>query len=145
MRIIMAALATLFIGSVSAAACPVVSVGVTELYVSEADLASPFGASVVAGGDQNLANCGYAGGFVISQPDFSVNLADVSGPLQVSVASPDCDTVLLVNAPDGSWWYNDDSGESLEPWMQVDVTPGRMDVWVGTYDGSFCDATLVLN
>jgi len=145
MRTFLASLAVLCLSTLAAAACPIVTTGVTQLNLSEADLATPFGASVTAGGDQNLANCGYAGGYVIAQPDFSINLADISGPLQVSVASPGCDTVLLVNAPDGSWWYNDDSGESLEPWMQVDVTPGRMDVWVGTYDGSFCAATLVVN
>jgi hypothetical protein len=30
-------------------------------------------------------------------------------PLQVLIDSPGCDTVLLINAPDGSWHYDDDS------------------------------------
>lgn len=129
-----------------AAACPVVTVGVQEFALNEATIAAGYGVDVVAGGDIDLSQCDFPAGFVIEQPDFSFNLTGIYGPLQISVASPGCDSMLLVNAPDGSWFWDDDSAGDLLPLLTVDIVgDGRLDVWVGTFDGSYCDATLVLN
>lgn len=129
-----------------AAACPVVDVGVQEIDLDEATITARYGVAVVAGGDIDLSQCDFPAGYVIERPDFSFNLAGVYGPVEISVDSPGCDSMLLVNAPDGSWHWDDDSGGDLLPLMTVEIAEdGRLDVWVGTFDGSYCDATLVLN
>lgn len=126
-----------------ASACPQIAAGATQVTLSEAQLAQPYGLNTGAGGTIDLANCGNVG-FVYATPQVSINFVDTTGPVQVSTYSS-CDTVLLVNAPDGSWWFNDDNGDSLLSWVMVDVVPGRMDVWVGTYNGNHCDAHVTLN
>ncbi len=126
-------------------ACPVISEGaeINRIYASEMQ-EDPFYFPVVAGGQVNLANCGFAGGWVVPNPDFSLYMYDFNGPVQFSVSSPGCDTVLLLNAPDGSWYYDDDSSGDLMPWIEAYVGDGRMDVWVGTFGGDYCDASLVV-
>ncbi len=129
-----------------AAACPVVAVGAQEISLDTATLAAGYGVDVIAGGDIDLSTCGYEAGYVIESPDFSFNLSGIVGPVNLTVSSPNCDSMLLVNAPDGSWYWDDDSAGDLLPALAVDVAAdGRLDVWVGTYDGEFCDATLILN
>ncbi len=141
----LAALA-LAVSPMAAFACPVPGSGVTALSISEADLGEdPYRVEVIAGGDQDLSQCGYAGGHVIENPDFSITMSGISGPIQVSVDSPGCDTVLLAHAPDGSWYYDDDSSGDLMPWMEVVASDGQFDFWIGTYSaGEFCEAHLVL-
>lgn len=127
-----------------AAACPTATVSAAQLTLSEAQLADPYTINTGAGGTISLANCGYAGGYVTAAPQVSITFTDTRGPVQISTYSS-CDTVLLARTPDGHWWYNDDTGESLLSWLMADVTPGRMDVWVGTFNGNQCDAHLTLN
>jgi len=125
-------------------ACPQITEGAEIQRIYAAELQDPYYYPVVAGGDVNLASCGYAGGWVVPYPDFSIYMYDFNGPVQFSVSSPGCDTVLLLNAPDGSWYYDDDSSGDLMPWIEAYVGDGRMDVWVGTFNGDYCDAQLVV-
>ncbi|GAB5446523.1 hypothetical protein [Gymnodinialimonas sp.] len=143
MRHFLLALGLALFAPTLAAACPTITAGATQLTLSEAQLANPYTINTGASGNIDLANCGHIG-FVNAAPQVSINFTETYGPVQVSTYSS-CDTVLLVNAPDGSWWFNDDSGGSTLSWMMVDVNPGRMDVWVGTYNGSTCDAQVTLN
>ena len=104
--------------------------------------------SVVAGGDNNLADCGLpvsGAGYFITPPDFSFLLSGMAGyNLEVTVAGA-CDTALLVNTPSASWFYDDDSAGDLQPTMLLtNVGDGRLDAWVGIYNGEYCDATLHL-
>ena len=139
------ALAALLLSPAAALACPVAGDGVTTLSISEADMGEdPYRVEVIAGGDVDLSQCGYAAGYVITNPDFSITMSGVSGPIQASVDSPGCDTVLLVHGPDGSWYYDDDSSGDLMPWIEVVASDGQMDFWIGTYGGDFCEAHLVL-
>ena len=59
-------------------------------------------------------------------------------------ATADRDATLIVNAPDGSWWCDDDSAGDLNPGLVFDnPQSGRYDIWVGTYsEGPAADATL---
>lgn len=127
-----------------AAACPTITASSNHLTLSEAQLVNPYTINTGAMGSIQLADCDYTGGFVTAAPQVSITFTDTNGPVQLSTYSS-CDTVLLVNAPDGSWWFNDDNGESLLSYLLVGVVPGRMDVWVGTYSGQRCDAHLTLN
>jgi hypothetical protein len=74
-------------------------------------------------------------GYITNRPD--VRLMYEAGdtfPLIISVDS-DVDTTLIVNAPDGSWYCDDDGGNGpLNPSIQFRrPMSGRYEIWVGTY------------
>ena len=139
------ALATL---STAAAACPNVSApGVANYSTNGQDLYSPNSYSVAAGGQASLSSCGFNGtGYVISQPDFEFQLSGMEsyGRLNLRVDSS-CDSVLLVNDAAGNWHFNDDSNGNLDPSIDIrSPASGVYDIWVGTYNGDICNATLTL-
>ena len=85
-------------------------------------------------------------GYFADPPDFRVFFTPGTDPLSFYVESG-ADTVLLINAPDGEWYCNDDSS-GLDPALTFD-TPlaGQYDIWVGTYsatDGDYPGATLAI-
>jgi len=52
---------------------------------------------------------------------------------------------LLINTGSTSWYYDDDDNGNAD--ARISLTRpanGRIDVWVGTYDGTYCDAKLSL-
>lgn len=145
----LSALATLAAVTVAgaASACPDYSEwGVSSYTATGSSLYTPTTFGVRAGGSNSLRSCGFSGeGYVISAPDFTFDLSGMSGyALEVRVVS-DCDAVLLVNAPDSNWYYDDDSNGNLDPsiWLSS-VGSGYLDVWVGTYNGAYCDAEVTL-
>jgi hypothetical protein len=72
-------------------------------------------------------------GFVANAPDVRVVYSAGSLPLIFS-ADSSSDTTLVVNAPDGRWYCDDDSGEGLNPSVRFNQPlSGRYEVWVGTY------------
>ena len=90
---------------------------------------------VTAGGRLNAATIDPACvGSVANSPD--VRLMYEAGdelPLIISVAS-DSDTTLAINAPDGSWHCDDDSGEGSNPSVRfANPASGRYDIYVGHY------------
>ena len=92
-------------------------------------------------------NMGISGetGFFTTQPDFTFNITNVRKySLEIAVVS-DCDSALLVNTPDGMWFYDDDSNGALDPFLSLTTVPdGWLGIWIGTYDGEYCNATLRL-
>lgn len=108
--------------------------------------------SLLAGGDirgeytDRTTNLRCAGYFA-EAPDFRVFYAP--GPdaaLSFYVEARD-DTVLLVNAPDGEWYCNDDTS-GLNPALTFDAPlEGQYDIWVGTFattNGDYPPATLAV-
>ncbi|MGI3184920.1 hypothetical protein [Nioella aestuarii] len=148
MRTLLAS-AAVFMGlAAAAAACPTYSMQGATFAVTGQDLYSPNSYSVTAGGNNNLRNCGFNHpGYVISAPDFTFYTQGMApyNRLEIEVTSQACDTVLLVNSANGSWFYDDDSNGNLRPainlYGQSNIS-GRVDVWVGTYGTSLCPATL---
>lgn len=132
----------------AAAACPTVTQGRASYSTSGDYLYSPRSYNVIAGGEQNLRNCGFNhSGYVISQPDFSFYTSNMGGygRLEIEVTSASCDTVLLVNSANGSWYFNDDGAGNLRPRVNLygaSNTQGRIDVWVSTFGPSTCNAVL---
>lgn len=130
----------------AASACPDYQAWGATYAMTGADLYAPQSFAVVAGGGNSLSACGFAhDGYVISAPDFTFDLSQMQGyAVQVRVVSR-CDAVLLVNAADTSWYYDDDSNGNLDPaiWLP-NPGNGYLDVWVGTYDGQTCDAQVTL-
>ncbi len=150
MRTILTATAILVSLSGAAMACPTITEGRASYSVTGEDLYSPNTYSVVAGGNHDLQSCGFNHtGNVIAQPDFSFYTSGMGeyGRLEIEVTSQSCDTILLVNAADASWWYDDDSNGELRPAIDLygqGVISGRIDVWVGTYGSTTCNANVEL-
>jgi hypothetical protein len=98
----------------------------------------PHNVAVMAGGGVDVfeavgENCR---GFTGTAPDFDVTYEAGSFDLYIS-ATTSGDGTLAVNAPDGTWWCDDDSAGDLNPGIRFDAPmSGRYDVWVGTYDES---------
>ena len=118
------------------------------------------------GGRIDLATCvPYLGpGFVVSRPDFRLQYrpspsggTSPTGTLPFALQSPSAvDTVLIVNAPDGTWHYNDDTGvfsrgvntgrwpPRAAPLLNgfdssitfVNPLVGQYDIWTGSYNRS---------
>lgn len=84
-------------------------------------------------------------GYFSDAPDFRMNFQSGSGlPLSITSLSDD-DTVLLVHAPDGSWYCNDDTYGLNSAVTFSDPTDGVYGIWVGTYsnpDGDYAPAEL---
>jgi hypothetical protein len=73
-------------------------------------------------------------GFISGAPDVRLVYSSGSLPLIIS-ADAQVDTTLVVNAPDGSWYCDDDSGDrGLNPSLRFNnPSSGRYEIWVGTY------------
>lgn len=102
---------------------------------------------VVAGGNIDLGACGSVPGmgWIIETPDFTMQYNDLGmgRALEIRVDAA-CDAVLLVNAADGSWYFNDDSN-GLNPGLRFERAPsGQYDIWVGTLAQGTCDAALTV-
>lgn len=84
-------------------------------------------------------------GFIASAPDVRLNYTAGSFPLTIT-AIADTDTTLVINAPDGQWYCDDDSGGELDPAVLF-ASPqgGQYDIWVGSYaDSTLNSATLFI-
>lgn len=91
--------------------------------------------SLRAGGTLSAGSVGdNCTGFITSAPDVRLVYSAGSLPLIISVASGS-DTTLVINAPDGNWYCDDDGGvNGTNPALRFDnPTSGRYEIWVGTY------------
>lgn len=117
--------------------------GSTELTAGFAP--DPYNVSLQAGGDVPASEAVDAScrGYATTAPDYDVTYTAGDFDLYIS-ATADRDATLIVNAPDGSWWCDDDSAGDLNPGLVFDnPQSGRYDIWVGTYsEGPAADATL---
>lgn len=105
----------------------------------------PHRVELLAGGANVLGDCGFeAAGFVGTPPDFDLYWSGKSSRLRIGVIS-DADTVLLVNGPDGSWYYSDDD-EGHNPIVVLNnPEEGLYDIWVGSYNANaYSDAVLLI-
>ncbi len=94
----------------------------------------PYVVSLQSGGPLDASGLGGAcAGFIAEAPDVRLHFAPGSLPLIISVASA-ADTTLVINAPDGNWYCNDDGEASLNPSIAFgSPMEGRYEIWVGTY------------
>ena len=75
-------------------------------------------------------------GYIANAPDVRLNYSAGSLPLMFSVASS-ADTTLVINAPNGRWYCNDDGASGLNPSIRFDSpSSGRYEIWVGTFGSS---------
>lgn len=116
-------------------------------------LPDPFTAEVQAGGpvdaDQGLGESvvaeGYCAGYVTRAPSYELSYQAGDFPLYISAESSR-DTTLVVNAPDGAWYCNDDY-QGLDPALEFpEPQSGVYDIYVGTYgSGGTEPATLSIS
>lgn len=137
----------------AAVACPDFNLSAVEAYqASGAQLRSPKTFTVVAGGDNYIWNCrnvrpntDQGAGYFTSQPDFSFDLNGMGGLQLVISAISECDSALLINTGSATWYYDDDDNGNLDPRIVLTrPANGRIDIWMGTYDGEYCNARLQL-
>lgn len=136
-----------------ALACPDYTLGARALYEGTgAQLRRPQAFGVVAGGESYIWDCpaidpqsDRGAGYFPSQPDFRFDLRGMGGlRLSISVVS-ECDAALLINTGTATWYYDDDDNGNLDPRIVLTrPADGPIDIWIGTYDGAYCDAELRL-
>ena len=128
--------------------CPTIGLTGPSYHLNGPQLYSPTNFAASAYGSGEISGCGLPGhGWFTPAPQFSFNLSQMQGyrlELQVNAS---CDTVMLVNTADGTWLFDDDSNGNLDPLINVygpSALNGRVDVWLGTYNGQSCPANLEL-
>ena len=143
-----------FIGTAgSALACPDFNAAPQVSYqASGQQLYTPRAFDVVAGGDNYIWDCpnvrpgtDTGAGYFPTAPDFSFQLSNMNPyRLELRVVS-ECDAALLINTASANWYYDDDDNGNLDPKITLTrPANGRVDIWIGTYDGEFCNARLEL-
>lgn len=151
MRYLICTLALAFGAATPAAACPDFNVSAVEGYqATGGQLRQPRTFNVVAGGENYIWNCpaiepgtDQGAGYFTTQPDFSFALNDMDGLRLVISAISECDSALLINTSSANWYYDDDDNGNLDPRIVLtQPVDGRIDVWMGTYDGQYCGAEL---
>jgi len=82
-------------------------------------------------------------GYFTAEPNLTLDLRQMEGlRLRVSVDSA-CDSTLLIQTGADNWYFDDDDNGNWDAAIVLTrPSNGLFDIWVGTYDGSFCDATL---
>ena len=141
------------LGGTQAMACPDYSIWGNEQYeASGSQLRTRRDFPVVAGGENYIFSCpginpgtDEGAGYFTTTPDFSFTLSGMEGlRLDISVISQ-CDSALLINTGNVNWFYDDDDNGNLDPRIVLTrPSNGIIDIWVGTYDGEYCDARLSL-
>jgi hypothetical protein len=132
----------------AALACPNPALVSGSIPVSASDQVQSY--QIMAGGQQTLEACGLAAlgtGQFRSAPDFTLDVAGMQGRELDLFVNSQCDPTLLINTADGQWLFNDDI-EGLNPGIVVNdpvALGGQINVWVGTYAGGDCAATLEIS
>ncbi len=150
LRFLLVFLGMVFAGS-AAMACPNYNLYGDTYELTGRSLLGGQYVNVRAGGDRSILGCGIrfgsdrGRGYVTQAPDFSLKLSGMERyRIQFRVVSR-CDSILLINTGAANWYYDDDDNGNLDARITLSrPSNGWMDIWVGTHDGSVCDATLYI-
>lgn len=107
----------------------------------------PYTVNLTAGGSIQASSIGSGcSGMIAGPPDFELTYSSGSLPLYFRTAAS-ADTTLVVNAPNGAWYCDDDSGAEGLNAQVLFTSPasGAYDVWVGTYSGGMEPAVLQIS
>jgi hypothetical protein len=117
-----------------------------EYYLSAGFTPDPYSVEIHSGGDINANSLGGScTGMVSRAPDVQITYDAGSLPLSFTVDSG-TDTTLVINAPDGRWYCDDDSGEGSNPLMTYSSPmSGVYDVYVGAYGGNSGSGRLLVS
>lgn len=94
----------------------------------------PYTVGVTSGGSVDVSYLGGScRGYATSNPDFRVQWSGSSSRLRFYFQSGG-DTTLVVRAPGGSWYCNDDGAGGVNPLINVNNPPeGNYNIWVASY------------
>lgn len=101
---------------------------------------------VISGGEINVSTVvDGCNGYISDAPDVRLNFTTDESPSAFPLyiyATSDEDTTLLINAPDGSWYCNDDGNSGTNPSVVFGpAMAGDYEIWVGSYDeGTYHEA-----
>ncbi|BDW84976.1 hypothetical protein [Roseicyclus marinus] len=150
MRLLVFTLLAGLAGTTAAVACPAMNMSQGATNLGAGQLASPMNVMLSAGGENRLDQCGLGMlgfGQFRSAPDYSF-VVEAGFPQDVVLAvTSDCDAAMLVNTADGQWHFNDDANGNLDPRLTIPAgaaLEGQVDVWLGTFAGGDCAASLTL-
>lgn len=117
-----------------------------ELTLSTGFQPDPTYVNLTAGGSIYAGANSSCRGYIANAPDVRLYYTAGSLPLIISVDST-TDTTLVVNAPNGSWYCDDDSGEGSNPSLTFSSPlSGRYEIWIGTYSsGGYAAARLAIS
>jgi len=140
-------IAALVASAAVAQACPNYNIrspfgGVT---LTEGFLPDPWTRNLTAGGTEYLAACGFsAQGWLAAAPDYEVGYNTTGRSTLSFYVQSNYDTFLLINGPNGQWYFSDDDFGNLQPVISFyGASSGVYDVWVGSYNqGRGLPATL---
>lgn len=135
-------------GGAAAASCPGLNSADKHLFLSARQLLAPKVAAVRAGGTVLLASCEAVpgSGNIPFDPSVSVFYTADRKRMDLEIRTEgDCDTVLLLRAPSGRWFFDDDNGPGRNARLRLgSPTEGRYEIWVGSQGGSACPTRLAL-
>lgn len=109
--------------------------------------------SVIADGDFDVSGCGgdlaQVDGYFTTQPSLDFELNYLGGLRLNFSVSANCPAALIVYSHADGYW-NTGSWISVDPSARAEVSimnpsDGMYSVWVGTTDGTSCDAVLTLS
>jgi hypothetical protein len=148
-KLITAAFAALL--PVMGAACPDYNKSGDTYALSGYELYDGVALELRAGGEYEVNACGIrprtdrGQGYFTSPPDVTLSLSKMNKYQLVIDVVSECDSVLLINTGSASWYYDDDdNGNGDAKIILTRPSNGWLDIWVGTHDGSVCDAILSL-
>lgn len=134
----------------SAVGCPNLSAVGEELRFTGTDIYTAQTLITQAGGTTDLSTCAdlplTAIGLVNEAPTYTVFLSEMDQfqRVEMQVISV-CDTTLLAAGEDREWHFDNDSNGGILPMLNLtgqEAISGRLDIWIGTTDGSSCTADL---
>ncbi|WP_029415860.1 hypothetical protein [Brevundimonas bacteroides] len=131
-------------GAVALALCASSASAQEVINLSAGFLPDPIETSVVSGGGNDASDIGGSCvGMIADSPDVVVNFDSNGGTLSFSHVSGG-DTSLVINAPNGRYYCNDDAN-GLNPVVTFgSAQSGQYDVWVGAV-GSPAGGTLQIS
>jgi len=124
-----------------------------QVRLSDGFSPNPYSAQVQSGGpvEAELALSGHTivDGFCYGQvtraPTFRLTWNGEGEPLYISTGS-ESDTLLLVNAPDGGWWCNDDGAGDLNAGIVIEAaSAGVYDIYVGAFQAETSPSDLFIS
>lgn len=128
--------------------CPDYNLDGTALAYSSDDLYAAQSFDVVAGGPSDLGECLElpGTGYVAAAPDFTLEFyGSAAGRALEFRVNSSCDSVLLINDPQGTWHFDDDSNGAMDALLRFPkASAGSWDIWVGSLENAGCGATLTL-
>ena len=116
-----------------------------EEYLSSGFDDDPRTVQLTSGGELDASSLGgECVGTISRAPDFQLTYDAGSLPLTFGVSGEN-DTTLVINAPNGEWHCDDDSGGGTDPEITFyRPQSGVYDVWVGAFNGDGGEAELYI-